>query len=599
MCDLGMWRARGVYLRHSTVRKNGKTHKYWRLVRSVRCGNKVRQETVAQLGELDAQGRAHAEALARKITGRSEQRDLFEDPSPTPIKVEVRLDQVRLERGRRFGDVWLAWTLWRALQFDKVCAQQITEGREAVAWSTMAAILTIARLCEPASELHIAEDWYRRTALEDLLGVPAEQVNDDRLYRALDQLLPHKTAIEQHLRQRLGELFTLDYDLLLYDVTSTYFEGQALRNPQAKRGHSRDHRPDCKQVCIALVVTREGIPLGYEVFDGNRTDVTTVEEIVDTMEARFGIAGRIWVMDRGMTSAANITWLQKTGRRYLVGTPKSDLKKFAAQITDARDWQTVREGVEAKLCAEPNGAETFVLVRSADRREKETAMHQRFIERIELGLQKLQARIARSRKPLDRGPIERQIGRLLGRNSRGAGRYIVRVLDDVTAPAKLRLEWSIRAEWDDWARHSEGCYILRSNVNDWTPEALWQTYIQLTEAEAAFRIQKSDLSIRPIWHQKQERVQAHIFVCFLAYAMWKTLEQWQRRAGLGNSPRTILYELGQIQSADIVLPLASNAEREVRIRCVVNPDRAQAALLARLGLRLPQRLRLPSTPVDP
>jgi transposase len=256
----------------------------------------------------------------------------------------------------------------------------------------------------------------------------------------------------------------------------------------------------------------------------------------------------------------------------------------------------VREGVEAKLCAGPNGAETFVLVRSADRREKETAMHQRFIERIELGLQKLQARIARSRKPLDRGPIERQIGRLLGRNSRGAGRYIVRVLDDVTAPAKLRLEWSIRAEWDDWARHSEGCYILRSNVNDWTPEALWQTYIQLTEAEAAFRIQKSDLSIRPIWHQKQERVQAHIFVCFLAYAMWKTLEQWQRRAGLGNSPRTILYELRQIQSADIVLPLASNAEREVRIRCVVNPDRAQAALLARLGLRLPQRLRLPSPP---
>ena len=593
-----MWRARGVYLRHSTVRKNGKTHQYWRLVRSVRRGNKVRQETVAQLGELDAQGRAHAQALARKITGRSDQRDLFEDPSPTPMKVEVRLDQVRLERGRRFGDVWLAWTLWRALQFDKVCVQQMAEGRETVAWSTMAAILTVARLCEPSSELHIAEDWYRRTALEDLLGVPAEQVNDDRLYRALDQLLPHKTAIEQHLRQRLGELFTLDYDLLLYDVTSTYFEGQALRNPQAKRGHSRDHRPDCKQVCIALVVTREGIPLGYEVFDGNRTDVTTVEEIVDTMEARFGVAGRVWVMDRGMTSAANIAWLQKTGRRYLVGTPKSDLKKFAAQITDARDWQTVREGVEAKLCAGPNGAETFVLVRSADRREKETAMHQRFIERIELGLQKMQARIARSRKTLDRGPIERQIGRLLGRNSRGAGRYIVRVLDDLTTPAKLRLEWSIRAEWDDWARHSEGCYILRSNVNDWTPEALWQTYIQLTEAEAAFRIQKSDLSIRPIWHQKQDRVQAHIFVCFLAYAMWKTLEQWQRRAGLGNSPRTILYELGHIQSADIVLPVASNPEREVRIRCVVNPDRAQAALLARLGLRLPQRLRLPSTPAQ-
>ena len=583
-----------MYLRHSTICKDGKAHTYWRLVRSVRNGSKVRQETVAQLGELDAQGRADARALARRITGRAEQYELFEDPAPVPAKVEVRLDRVRIERARSFGDVWLGWTLWRALQFDEVCAEQMLDGREAVAWSTMTAILTIARLCEPSSELHIAEDWYRRTALEDLLGVPAEQVNEARCYRALDQLLPHKRAIEQHLRRRLGELFSLDYELLLYDVTSTYFEGQALGNPQAKRGHSRDHRPDCKQVCIALVVTREGMPLGYEVFDGNRVDVTTVEEIVGTMEARFGIAGRVWVMDRGMTSAANIAWLQKTGRRYLIGTPKSDLKKFVAQIADARDWQVVREGVEAKLCAGPDGKETFVLVRSEERRQKEKAMHQRFAERIEEGLRRLERRIARARKPLDRGRIERQIGRLLGSNSRAAGRFVANVVDEPSTGAKLRLEWSARAEWDDWSRHSEGCYVLRSNVNDWTPEALWQTYVQLTEAEAAFRIEKSDLSIRPIWHHKQDRVQAHIFVCFLAYAMWKTLEQWQQRAGLGHSPRTILYELGRIQSTDVVLPLARDPHREVRIRCVVRPDRAQAALLDRLGLRLPERLRPPS-----
>jgi len=584
-----------VYLRHSAVHKDGKTHTYWRLVRSVRHGSKVRQETVAQLGELDAQGRADAQALARQITGRAEQYELFEERAPAPTKVEVRLDRVRLERARSFGDVWLAWTLWRALQFDEVCAEQIPDGHEAVAWSTMAAILTIARLCEPSSELHIAEDWYRRTALDDLLGVPTDQVNEDRLYRALDQLLPHKSAIERHLKQRLGELFALDYDLLLYDVTSTYFEGQALRNPQAKRGHSRDHRPDCKQVCIALVVTREGIPLGYEVFDGNRVDVTTVEEIVGTMETRFGIARRVWVMDRGMTSAANVAWLQKTGRRYLIGTPKSDLKKFAAQIADAHDWQTVREGVEAKLCASPDGKETFVLVRSEERREKEKAMHQRFAKRIEEGLRRLERRIVRSRKPLDRGRIERQIGRLLGSNSRAAGRFVASLVDDSSMSAKLRLQWSTRTEWDDWSRHSEGCYVLRSNINDWTPEALWQTYIQLTEAEAAFRIEKSDLSIRPIWHHKQDRVQAHIFVCFLAYAMWKTLEQWQQRARLGNSPRTILYELARIQSTDVVLPLARDPQREVRIRCVVRPDPAQAALLDRLGLRLPERLRLPSS----
>jgi transposase len=582
-----------VYLRHSTVRKDGKVHTYWRLVRSVRSGGKVRQETVAQLGELDSQGRANAQALARQITGRAEQYDLFEDRSSAPTSVEVRLDLVRVERARSFGDVWLAWTLWRALKFDEICAEQMAGGREAVSWSTMAAILTIARLCEPSSELHIAEDWYRRTALEDLLDVPVDEVNDDRLYRALDQLLPHKAAIEAHLKRRLGELFKLDYDLLLYDVTSTYFEGQATSNPQAKRGHSRDHRPDCKQVCIAMVVTREGMPLGYEVFDGNRVDVTTVEEIVGTMEKRFGIAQRIWVMDRGMTSAANIAWLQKTGRRYLVGTPKSDLKKFAAEIVDKRDWKIVREGVEAKLCAGPDGKETFVLVRSDERREKEKAMHQRFAERIEEGLRRLERRIARSRQPLERGPIERQIGRLLGSNSRAAGRFVARLLDDPSTGAKLRLEWSTRDQWDEWSRHSEGCYVLRTNVNDWTSEALWQTYVQLTDAEAAFRIQKSDLSIRPIWHHKEKRVQAHIFVCFLAYAMWKTLEQWQQRAGLGNSPRTILYELARIQSTDVVLPLARDPERHVRIRCVVRPDSAQAALLDRLGLRLPERLRTP------
>jgi len=584
-----------MYLRHSTRRKDGKTHTYWRLVRSVRQGSKVRQETVAHLGELDAQGRADARALARHITGGVEQCELFEDSCPVPTKLEIRLDQVRLERGRSFGDVWLGWKLWRALKLDEVCAEQMAEGRETVAWSTMAAILAIARLCEPSSELHIAEDWYRRTALEDLLGVPAEQVNDDRLYRALDRLLPQKTAIEQHLRNRLGELFSLNYDLLLYDVTSTYFEGQAQGNPQAKRGHSRDQRPDCKQVCIALVVTREGIPLGYEVFDGNRVDVTTVEEIVSTMEARFGIAGRVWVMDRGMTSARNVAWLQQTGRRYLIGTPKSELKKFAKEITEQRDWKLVREGVEAKLCSGPDGQETFVLVRSKERREKEKAMHERFSERIEQGLQSLERRIARARKPLERGPLERQIGRLLGKNSRAAGRFVANVVDDPSTGAKLRLEWSARSEWDDWSRHSEGCYVLRSNVNDWTPQELWQTYVQLTEAEAAFRIQKSDLSIRPIWHRKQGRVHAHIFVCFLAYAMWKTLEQWQKRAGLGNSPRTILHELAAIQSTDVVLPLASDSKREARIRCVVHPDRAQAALLDRLGLRLPKRLHLSPT----
>jgi len=579
-----------MYLRHTTRRKDGKVHRYWQLVRSVRIGRKVVQQTVAHLGELDAQGRARAQALARAMTGDREQPDLF-FPEDADEAIPVRLQRIRLERGRGFGDVWLGWTLWRALRLDEALTRLLPEGREAVPWATMAAVLVLARLCEPSSELHIAETWYRGTALEDLLALPTPLVNDDRLYRALDRLVPLKPALEQHLVARLGELFALDYDLLLYDVTSVYFEGLAAANPLAQRGHSRDHRPDCKQVCLALVVTRDGMPLGYEVFAGNRTDVTTVEEIVEAMEARYGMAQRIWVMDRGMTSADNLDWLRETGRRYLVGTPKSELKKWAGALAETRDWQAVRDGIEAKQCVGPDGLETFVLIRSVERREKERAMHARFARRIEDGLTRLGARLRRARRPLDVRRLERQLGRLLERNQRAAGRYVIDFVPDPTQPAGVRLDWSARPEWDDWARWSEGCYVLRTNVTDWSPEDLWRTYIQLTDVEAAFRIQKSELGIRPVWHQRTDRVQAHILVCFLAYVLWKTLEQWQRRAGLGQSPRTIFDELRRIQSTDVVLPTEDG--RELRLRCIVRPDAAQAALLDRLGLDLPQRLRVP------
>ena len=584
-----------MYLRHTVVRKKGKARTYWRLVRSVRHGGKVVQETVAQLGELNSEGRARARLLAQQITGRGDQRELFEESRVSKQTVAVRLDRVRVERARAFGNVWLGWTVWRALQLEELCAELLPQGREAISWAPMAAVLVIARLCEPSSELHIAEDWYRTTALEDLLGIPAERIDDHRLYRTLDRLVLHKEAIEQHLKKRMGELFALDYDLLLYDVTSTYFEGMAAGNALAARGYSRDHRPDCKQVCIALVVTRGGMPLGYEIFAGNRTDVTTVEEIVETMEARYGLANRIWVMDRGMTSAENVAWLRRTKRRYVIGTPKSELRNWARKISEAKDWKAVRDGVEAKLCVGPDGGETFVLCRSVERREKEKAMHERFAERIEKSLRTLGKRIEHARRPLDRGKLERQIGRLLERNTRAAGRYTIDLVDDATRPSGLDLTWSARSEWDEWANHSEGCYVLRTNVTDWDAETLWRTYVQLTEAEAAFLIHKSELSIRPIWHQKEDRVRAHILVCFLAYVLWKTLEQWQSRAGLGNSPRTILDELGRIQSTDVVLPLAEDPARKLRIRCVVRPDKAQALLLDRLGLKLPERLGSPST----
>lgn len=579
-----------MYLRHTTRKKNGKVHTYWRLVRSVRQGKRVVQQTIATLGELDAEGRAKAKALAERMSGRPVQPGLFDSVVPSE-PVPVHLDRIRLERGREFGTVWMGWTLWRALELDTLCERLMPRGREEVAWASMASILVIARLCEPSSELHIAESWYRKSALEDLLHIPAEKVNADRLYRALDQLLPHKRELEVHLKRRLGELFDVDYDLLLYDLTSTYFEGEAEGNPLAQRGHSRDRRSDCKQVVIALVVTREGLPLGYEIFRGNRTDVTTVEEIVSEMEDRYGAAKRVWVMDRGMSSEENLAWLRAGGRRYLLGASRQELRRFAPELKDPRDWRDVRDGLQVKLCEGPDGEETFVLCRSEDRKTKERAMYERFALRITERLASLKRRLEKARSPADRGGVERQIGRILGQNTRAAGAFDVKVIDRPERESGLEVSFREKEEWAAWSALTHGTYVLRTNVRDWTSEELWQTYVQLADAEAAFRIQKTDLSIRPIWHQTEPRVRAHILVCFLAYVLWKTLEQWQQRAGLGRSPRPLLRELSKIQSTDVILPIADG--RELRLRCVVRPEKALADLLARLGLDLPRRLSAP------
>jgi transposase len=583
-----------VYLRHTHVRRKGKVHTYWRLVRSVRVGGKVRQETAAWLGELDKEGRAKATALARHFLGeRADQPDLFEERG-TPQTAEIRVDKFRVERGRSFGDVWLAWTLWKALELDKFFATNMEVGREEIPWADIAFILVAARLCEPSSELHIAEDWYRRTALEDLMDIAPASIHHRRLYEGLDKLLPHKTALEKHVKERLGNLFDLSYDLLLYDITSTYFEGEAEGNHLARYGYSRDRRSDCKQVCIGLVVTREGFPLGYEIFAGNRRDVTTVEEIVEAMEARYGKARRIWAMDRGMVSKEILEWLQAGERRYIVGTPRSELKKWEKDLVEKRGWKEVRDGLEVKLCTGPDGKETFILCRSADRGAKEKAMHERFSKRIHEGLARLSQRLERAKKKADRSQVERQIGRLLGKNSRAAGRFHAEVVEDVTHPSGLRMTWSEDERWAEWAALSEGAYILRSNVTEWTAEELWQAYIQLVEAENAFRIEKTELRIRPIWHHHAERVEAHILVCFLAYVLWRTLSGWQTKAGLGSSPRTVLEELRRIQSVDVVLPLVNG--KDLKLRCVVQPERSQAILLQRLGLTLPKRLRAPREP---
>ena len=577
-----------MYLRYTIRKKDGKVHRYWRLVRSVRVGRRVVQQTVTHLGELDEQGRVAARALARKLIGTPEQARLFDDGSGQ-LTVPVRLKGIRIERARQFGDVYMALALWRGTGLEDLCQRLLPIGKEQIPWAKMAAVLVAARFCEPSSELHIAEDWYRRTALADLLQLGDEKVNKDRLYRALDHLLMHKTALEAHLSKRCGEMFAIDNEVLLYDVTSTYFEGLAEANPQAQRGYSRDHRPDCKQVCIALVVTFDGFPLGYEVFAGNVHDARTLQTIVTTMEARHGMLGRVWITDRGMASAENLAWLRQTGRRYIIGAPKSELKKFAADLARPLGWRTVQEGVEVKLTRHPETGETVILCRSDDRRIKERAIHERFSRRIDLALDRLSARITRSKKRLDPAVVNRQIGRILQRNQRAAARFTIALQPDGT-PAGCRLRIEYNAAFDDWADISEGAYLLRSNIDDWNDQQLWKAYIQLTQAEAAFRIQKNQLNVRPIWHQREDRVQAHILVCFLAFVLWKSLEMWQQRAGLGNSPRTILEELARIQSHDVVLPTSTHGQ--LRLRCVTQPDPAQTALLDRLGIALPKRMRL-------
>lgn len=566
-----------MYIRRCYRKKDGKRHAYWALVESYRTERGPRQRVVAWLGAMDEEGRI---GVKRCATGCGcEQGDLFVQTGE-PEWVEIDLKGVRVERTRRFGGPWLGRTLLRQLDLDGFLEERLSRGREQVRWPLMAMILVLGRLCDPSSELCLAERFYEHSALPDLLGVPAEKVNEDRLYRALDALLPHKAELEQHLRQKLGELFSLDYDLLLYDVTSTYFEGQAKANPLAQRGYSRDHRPDCKQVNLALVVSRSGMPIGYELFAGNRHDSTTLEEVIRHIERLHGRAQRIWVLDRGMVSEENVQFLKQGQRRYIVGTPKSMLKKYEQELLSL-DWHQVHEGLEVRLCPTPDRAEVFILCRSAQRQQKDQAIHARFEKRIEEGLHKMEAVLKkRKHNPL---VIAQRVGRLLGNNTRAAGLFQVQVEADRNGWARLR--WTKSEPWRDWARLSEGCYLLRSNVTDWTPEQLWRAYMQLTEAEDAFHIQKSDLKIRPVWHQKAERVQAHILVCFLAYVLWKTLEAQCCQAGLGDEPRQVFRELSEIALVDVAMPTRNGLT--LRKRCIGQPNQHQLVLLQHLGLRMP------------
>jgi len=584
-----------MYLRRNRKLHAGERYEYWTLVESIRTSRGPRQRVVATIGKLpglDEEVRVGWEHIEDVLEGRVHQRDLLQKQPDPPQWATIDLSRVRVERLRSFGDVFLGLALWRRLKLDQFFDQAMEQCRAEIPWSAVACILALARFCKPSSELQIADFWYGKTALDDLLGVLPDKVNDNRLYRGLDELLPHKDDLFRHFQQVYGELFGANFDLLLYDVTSTYFEGRMLGNPQARRGYSRDGRPDCLQLCIALVVTPEGLPLAYEVFDGNRADVTTVEEIVDYMRSKYGHERRTWVMDRGMVSEENLEMLRGCGASYLVGTPKSMLKRFERELLD-ENWTYVEPGLKVKLCTTPDGtSETYVLCCSPQRSEKERAMRGRQIDKLEQALKTLDARLGAKRSPLrDRTKVERKIGALLQRYRRAARLYDICVeqTDDPLHAGKKRLALRVirHDKRREWAELADGAYLLRTNLQGYGAEELWRIYIGLTQIEDSFRISKHDIDLRPIYHQKPDRAQAHILVCFLALVMWRTLQQWMSGCGLGEAPRKLLEEMAQVRSLDLILP--TGAGSDLRLRLVSQPENHLAILLQHLKLFLPNK----------
>ena len=593
-----------MFLRPHQRNKDGKDHTYWSLVETVRTADGPRQRTLCYLGELNgsAQARWLKSVEVFNEQGEAQQLKLFpshiEPPADDPQVARVLVNRVRLERTRQFGAGFLGWELWKGLELDRFFEQTVDNDPADVPWSRVVAVLAINRLCAPGSELAVEQRWYPATALDDLLEIEEGKINDTRLYRCLDQILPHKAKLEQHLKQRYGELFGAEFDVLLYDLTSTYVEGAAERNPMMGRGYSRDHRPDCEQMVIALIVNSEGFPFSYETFDGNRADVTTMETILRMVERKYGKARRIWVMDRGIVSEENLKAIRQRGGQYLVGTPRKQMKRFEAELLK-EDWTQVRPDVEVKQVAIPQGNETYILCRTTGRKEKEKAIRSRFSTRMEDALKRLEKTIAGGRLK-DPNKMERRLGRIQARHSQVNDLFEVTLRD---TPEGLRLVWKIREERKAWRDLREGAYLLRTNLQANSAEELWSKYMQLTEAEASFRALKSELSIRPLFHQKEPRVKAHVLVAFLGYALWITLKHLLKRrptivprpsvSGVDDShplsPMKALTLLSTLQSADIVLPTTDG--REIRLRRITEPTAEQKSLLHQLGLSLPERLK--------
>jgi len=576
-----------MFLRKKTRHKDGKEHRHWSIVENRRVsGGRTVQRHVLYLGEVnDNQRAAWCQTIEAfdEASRRARQIALFPEGRPAPALdcdvVHVRLSELRLRRPRQWGACWLACELWGQLALDDFWSARLPPSRQGTRWLSVLKTLVAYRLIDPGSEWRLHRQWYEQTAMGDLLGEDFALVSKDKLYRCLDKLIEHKAALFSFLQQRWKALFQAEFDVLLYDLTSTYFESDPPDAGKRRFGYSRDKRPDCVQVVIALVITPDGFPLAYEVMPGNTSDKTTLREFIRRIEAQYGKAGRTWVMDRGIPTEAVLADMRQSATPvfYLVGTPRGRLGQMERQFLP-KPWAEVRGAVQVKL-VEQDG-ELYVLARSGARRDKEQAMRRRRLKKLVRRLHELrQQKLTRDQLLIKLGAAKKEAGT-------ATWRILEVTLPDKDQPAtsdtfSFRLNWPRLRE----ARRREGSYLLRSNLTDRDPAQLWTFYLQLVEVEQAFKELKNDLAVRPIYHQTDARIEAHIFVAFLAYCLQVTLKQRLKALAPGLTPRAVLDKMVAMQMVDVHLPATDG--RTIVLARHTEPEPDQAILLQQMKMRLP------------
>jgi hypothetical protein len=585
-----------MFLRCHSRKKNGKAHRYWSVVESRRLGGgNAAQRQVLYLGEInDSQQIAWRKTLFVFDEDRGEARtcSLFPDDRPVPADaldaISIVLSGMALRRPRAFGDCWLGCLLWKELELDRFWQQKLSADRGGVPWENVIQLLAVNRLCEPGSEFALHRHGFLNSAMDELLGVDFAVAEKDRLYRCLDRVLPHKDELCKHLVERWKTLFDAKFDVLLYDLTSTYFEGSCQQIPKAKHGYSRDGRGDCRQVVIALVVTTDGLPLAYEVLAGNTLDHSTLNGFLKRIESMYGKARRVWIMDRGIPTKATLQRMRDERIGYLVGTPKHMLSKMEKDL-HGKSWEQVHDGMRVKLLEQEG--ELYVLAQSEDRRKKENAMRRRKLRVLVKGLNRLKRGL--KKRKLKRDQLLRRVAVLKKEAGRIASFVTIREPEPGEEVNRQTFTCAFkRAEWC-MAMERDGSYILRAWLpwSDWPAEqdkqapALWEWYMQLARVEEAFKTLKSDLHLRPIHHQLEHRVEAHILVAFLGYCLQVTLRQKLQTHAPGLTPRETLASLRSIQMVDVHLPTTDG--RTLILPRFTEPEAQQKMILEKLGLTLP------------